>query len=139
MSQRGSPDFRRVSLTERECTQCGELKPLTGEHFGLSPISKSGFRSRCLDCDRHKSLPRVLKQHHTATGYCSFCGRPEHDRASCPLRPKRPKPCGECYGLAHRRPGGGCPVCGEAYRADRVPSAAALAETWAREDTRTEP
>jgi hypothetical protein len=85
-----------------------------------------GARKRAATLARRRVLPTgeyVPSGMARANASCSVCGESTHTRMRCPKRAgARSKYCGECSGLAHRRPPGGCPECGEPFVPERMPT-----------------
>lgn len=108
------------------CCACHRELRLTTRFFYRSSTSKSGFQSRCKDCDRKRS------------GTLGVSARPEQRQVKRERAYQRPRVkrdvCRTCYGLAHRRRRRGCPECGGQRRRE-PPMTLAQASTFTTDRT----
>lgn len=81
----------------KRCAACARHLPADTEHFYASRKSKDGLQARCRSCQTERD------------------GKPRRRRAGPPPH------CETCYGMAHARPPEGCPACGRAYQAEKMP------------------
>lgn len=103
--------------TVRECLGCKDPFELNATNFAPQKAGRNGFDPRCRPC--MGTYRRAYKALMAPSASGALSARVARLKALPPLRDGQI--CGECSGLAHRRPDDGCPRCRGSYAPESLP------------------